>query len=84
ALARWLLQIRVADFVKRPIDPAELVRTCLKAIESQTAGDGGGEAEFYAFLPAAGGVGVTTLAIQTAFLLMRSGGRKALSRTCLI
>jgi pilus assembly protein CpaE len=83
ALARWLLQIRVADFVKRPIDPVELARTCIKAIEAQASGEPG-EAEFFAFLPAAGGVGVTTLAIQTAFLLMRANGRKALARTCLI
>lgn len=83
ALARWLLQIRVADFVKRPIDPVELARTCIKAIEAQASGEPG-EAEFYAFLPAAGGVGVTTLAIQTAFLLLRANGRKALARTCLI
>lgn len=83
ALARWFLQIRVADFVKRPIDAAELARTCIKALEAQTAGETG-EAEFFAFLPAAGGVGVTTLAIQTAFLLMRANGRKAVSRTCLI
>jgi pilus assembly protein CpaE len=87
ALARWFLQIRVADFVKRPIDAAELARTCLKAIDSQTPDRSGGatsEAEFYAFLPAAGGVGVTTLAIQTAFLLMRSGGRRSQTNTCLI
>lgn len=83
ALARWLLQIRVADFVTRPIDPVELARTCIKAIEAQASGEPG-EAEFFAFLPAAGGVGVTTLAIQTAFLLMRANGRKALTRTCLI
>lgn len=81
ALARWFLQIRVTDFLRKPVEPAELVRTCLKAIQATPAGETK-EAEIYTFLPAAGGVGVTTLAVQTAFLLMRS--RKDRSSTCLV
>jgi pilus assembly protein CpaE len=83
ALARWLLQIRVTDFVTRPVDPTDLAHTCLKAIDSLTAGETR-EAEFFTFLPAAGGVGVTTLAVQTAFLLMRQGGKRQSARTCLV
>src|SRR5262245_62745444 len=41
------------------------------------------EAQIYTFLPAAGGVGVSTLAIQTALLLLRSGQRSGAS-TCLV
>ena len=41
------------------------------------------EAQIYTFLPAAGGVGVTTLAIQTALLLLNSGQRGEAS-TCLV
>jgi pilus assembly protein CpaE len=41
------------------------------------------EAEIYTFLPAAGGVGVTTLAVQTAMLLLNSGPRGKTS-TCLV
>src|SRR5690606_22329507 len=41
------------------------------------------EAEIFTFLPAAGGVGVTTLAIQTAMTLLNSGPRGSV-KTCLV
>ena len=41
------------------------------------------EAQIYTFLPAVGGAGVTTLAIQTALLLLNSGQRGRAS-TCLV
>lgn len=82
ALARWFLQIRVTDFLRKPVEPAELVRTCLKAVQTRTGGEVK-DAEIYTFLPAAGGVGVTTLAVQTAFLLMNGRG-KAKTTTCLV
>ncbi len=43
----------------------------------------GKEAEIFAFLPAVGGSGVTTLSIQTALLLLSSGPRGRAS-TCLV
>jgi pilus assembly protein CpaE len=82
ALARWFLQIRVTDFLRKPVEATELVRTCLKAIQT-TPSIETKEAEIYTFLPAAGGVGVTTLAVQTAFLMLR-GGRKGKGSTCLV
>ena len=82
ALARWFLQIRVTDFLRKPVEPAELVRTCLKAVEARPVGETK-EAEIYTFLPAAGGVGVTTLAVETAFLLLREG-KKSGATTCLV
>jgi pilus assembly protein CpaE len=42
------------------------------------------EAEIFTYLPAVGGAGVTTLAIQTALLLLNSGQQKTRPATCLV
>jgi pilus assembly protein CpaE len=82
AVARQLLQVRVADFLVKPIAPIDLVRACGRVVQ-EAAGSEVKEAQIYTFLPAAGGVGVTTLAIQTALLLLRMGQRNGAS-TCLV
>src|SRR5262245_13898164 len=81
-VARQLLQVRVADFLIKPLAPIDLVRACARVAQQ---GDGGDtqEAQIYTFLPAAGGAGVNTLAIQAALLLLRSGQRSGAS-TCLV
>ena len=73
-VARSLLQMRVADFLVKPVQPVELVRTCARVAASAAATDTS-EAQIYTFIPAVGGAGVTTLAIQTALLLLNSGQR---------
>src|SRR5262249_53682311 len=79
--ARRMLQMKIADFLVKPVPPVELVRTCARvarpSVEETT------EAQIYTFLPAVGGAGVTTLAVQTAMLLMNSGSRGP-TRTCLV
>ena len=82
SVARRLVQIRIADFLVKPVEPIELVRACARAAQSQP-GETVTEAQIYTFLPAAGGVGLTTLAIQTAMMLMRKGQRTT-SSTCLV
>jgi len=82
SVARQLIQLRIADFLVKPVDPVELVRACGRVAKSSAA-DGATEAEIYTFLPAAGGVGVTTLAVETAMLLMRRTPRGGVS-TCLV
>src|SRR3954471_11708844 len=72
-VARSLLQMRVADFLVKPVQPIELVRTCARVARSGIAETK--EAQIYTFIPAVGGAGVTTLAIQTALLLLNSGQR---------
>jgi pilus assembly protein CpaE len=72
-VARSLLQMRVADFLVKPVQPIELVRTCARVARSAVAETK--EAQIYTFIPAVGGAGVTTLAIQTALLLLNSGPR---------
>jgi pilus assembly protein CpaE len=81
-LARTLLQMRVADFLVKPVSPVELVRTCAH-VANGSATAASTEAQIYTFLPAVGGAGVTTLAIQSAMILLNSGQRGK-SSTCLV
>ena len=81
AVARWLLQIKVADFLRKPVDPVELARCCVKAMQAQAVTGTTKEAQILTYIPAAGGVGATTLAIQTA-LTMLAGKQK--TTACLV
>jgi pilus assembly protein CpaE len=85
-VARALVQMRVADFLVKPVAPVELLHTCARVAQkpaSISAATEVTEAKIYTFLPAVGGAGVTTLALQSAMLLLNSGpgGR---SSTCLV
>jgi pilus assembly protein CpaE len=84
-VARTLLQMRVADFMVKPVSPVELVSTCARVAKAATADANAEptESEIYTFLPAVGGAGVTTLAVQTAMMLLNSGARGKVS-TCLV
>jgi pilus assembly protein CpaE len=84
SLARQLLQMRVADFVVKPVAALDLVRACARAAQTASSGSAS-EAQIFTFLPAAGGVGLTTLAIESAMLLLKGeGGTKATTNTCLV
>jgi pilus assembly protein CpaE len=82
--ARRFVQMRVADFLVKPVQPAELVRSCARVVQAPKGAERV-EAEIYTYVPAIGGAGVTTLAIQTALLLLGSGitrrGRRPASST---
>ncbi len=82
SVARTLLKMRVADFLVKPVSPVELVRTCARVAEGPAAAEAT-EAQIYTFLPAVGGAGVTTLAVQSAMMLLNSGQRGKAS-TCLV
>jgi pilus assembly protein CpaE len=82
AVARRLMQMRLADFLVKPVPPVELVRTCARVAKPQASADTI-EAQILTFLPAVGGAGVTTLAVQTAMLLLNSGARGK-TATCLV
>jgi pilus assembly protein CpaE len=82
AVARRLMQMRVADFLVKPVPPVELVETCARVAKKPASAEGT-EAQIFAFLPAVGGAGVTTLAVQTAMLLLNSGARGK-TATCLV
>src|SRR5580704_2485288 len=81
-VARRLMQMRVADCLVKPVQPAELVQTCAR-VAQRPANPDAHEAQIFTFLPAVGGAGVTTLAVQTAMLLLNSGATGKTS-TCLV
>lgn len=81
-VARTLMQMRVSDFLLKPIQPIDLIRACARAAKS--AGAPTTEAQIYTFLSAVGGAGATTLAVQTAMLLLNSGGPRNKPSTCLV
>ena len=83
-VARVLLQMRVADFLVKPVEPIDLVRACARVSKGSGSGAEPTEAKIYTFLPAVGGAGVTTLAVQTAMILLNSGGPRAKPSTCLV
>jgi pilus assembly protein CpaE len=82
SVARRLMQMQVADLLIKPVQGSELLRACVRVAEGR-ANVEATEAQIFTFLPAVGGAGVTTLAIQTAMLLLNSskGGKTA---TCLV
>lgn len=82
--ARTLVQMRVADFLVKPVQPLDVVRACAQAAHNPGAAGAATEAQIYTFLPAVGGAGVTTLAVQAAMLLLNSGGPRAKPSTCLV
>jgi pilus assembly protein CpaE len=82
SVARTLLQMRIADFLVKPVAAVDLVRACARV--AQAGAEKSTEAQIYTFLPAVGGAGVTTLAIQTAMVLLHSGGPRAKPSTCLV
>src|SRR5205085_9590921 len=49
SVARQLVQLRVADFLVKPIDPVELVRACSR-VAKNSAADSATESEIYSFL----------------------------------
>jgi pilus assembly protein CpaE len=81
-VARRLMQMRVADFLVKPVSPVELVRACARVATSAATAEST-EAQIFTFLPAVGGAGVTTLAVQTAMLLL-NGGVRGKTATCLV
>ena len=83
-VARVLLQMRVADFLVKPVQPLDLVRACAQASKAPSGGGETTEAKIYTFLPAVGGAGVTTLAVQAAMLLLNARGPRAKTSTCLV
>src|SRR5689334_14701040 len=82
-VARALVQMRVADFLTKPVSPVELVRTCARVAKGPQNATEATESQIFTFLPAVGGAGVTTLAVQSAMMLLNSGQRGK-AATCLV
>ncbi|HEX8663050.1 MAG TPA: response regulator receiver protein [Beijerinckiaceae bacterium] len=82
ALVRWLLQIRVSDFLRKPVEPKEVFKACLRALKATSSLPDDGS-QILSFMSPAGGVGTTTLAIESAMLLRKAAAKDADS-TCLV
>jgi len=82
AAMRILVQLKVADLLVKPVTTAELVRACERALEGPGREESAGS-QIHVFMPTAGGVGNTVLALETAYQLHRaSAGRGA--TTCVV
>lgn len=81
AAVRVFVQMQVADFLVKPVSTTDLIRACVRATQG-SGRDAHSEAEVYTFMPVAGGVGTTVLALQTAFQLHNSVTRGA--STCVV
>ncbi|MBZ0164788.1 MAG: response regulator [Notoacmeibacter sp.] len=78
---RILVQLRVADFLVKPVTTADLVRSCIRALQGPGREENA-EARISTFMPAAGGVGTTTLVLETAYQLHNSTLRG--TSTCVV
>jgi pilus assembly protein CpaE len=82
AAARILIQLKVHDFLIKPLQTSDFVRACNNLMkkpgeETQV------EPQFLSFMPASGGVGTTTIALESAQILNRHG-KKAGRTTCVV
>src|SRR5262245_30121731 len=78
---RGMLRFHVADWLPADADTSEIIEACERALNTKRPGQGKSKALCLAFVPAAGGVGTTTLAIQAAYLL--ASHARDFSHTCL-
>ncbi len=82
AVSRWFLQIRVSDFLRKPVSAEDIAQVCNGILgAADQASDH--SAKIFAFIPAAGGVGNTTLAVETAIQYAKTEGEDKF-RTCLV
>ncbi|MGB7288294.1 MAG: response regulator receiver protein [Salaquimonas sp.] len=82
AAARILIQLKITDFLVKPLQTSEFVRSinnCLKTAGDETQI----EPQFLSFMPASGGVGNTILALESAAILNRHGKKLGRS-TCVV
>ena len=82
ASLRGMLRFHVADWLPADAEDADIIEACARALNGKRTGQGANRAQCLAFVPAAGGVGTTTLAIQAAYLL--ANRTRDFARTCLV
>lgn len=72
AVARWFLQIRVSDFLRKPVTADALLEECVKTLQALN-GESLQQTRIVTFVAAAGGVGNTTMAVESAMQYTRAG-----------
>jgi pilus assembly protein CpaE len=81
-MARRLLRLQVSDWLPRTVGNHDFVQACERALNPRAPNGHDSQARCFAFYPAMGGVGNTTLAITSAFLLGR--GKRPSPSVCLV
>lgn len=81
-IVRRLVQIKVDDWLPKDAPFIDLYRSCERLYRKPAAQKLNKDATCYTFVPASGGAGTTTLAIETAFIVGRS--KRQLGSTCLV
>ena len=91
---RSLMRLQIADYLPQPLVPADVVSvleaaiTRCRAVAAAAAAEAqdarGPTSRVFSFVKAVGGVGSTTLAIQTAFELAKRGKGLSKKRVCLV
>ncbi len=79
-VARWFLQMRVADWVRLPLTSGELIAACGRVLSHHASGRK--DLKCYTFIGAKGGVGTTTIALHAAMALTKRN--KVQSKVCLV
>lgn len=80
-VARGFLRLRLQDFLVKPVAPSDMAHTLARLCRDES--DPYPDSSIYTFLPAAGGVGNTTLALQSAMLLHQAAARRH-QTTCVV
>ena len=80
-VARGLLRLKLSDFLVKPVSEADLADTVRRAIGNEA--ETHGESQILSFFPCAGGVGNTTLALQSALLINERAARRR-KTTCVV
>lgn len=80
-LVRWFLRLRVADWVKAPLSPGELIAACGRVL-SQSAGSKH-DVNCLTFVGARGGVGATSVVVHAA-LLAAARTKSTSPATCIV
>lgn len=80
-VARGFLRLKLQDFLVKPVVPADLTHTLTRL--GRDDADPYPDSRIYTFLPAAGGVGNTTLTLQSAVLLHQAAARRH-QTTCVV
>lgn len=79
-LVRWFLRLRVADWIKTPLSPGELIAACGRAINQ--ASSNRQDIKCLSFIGARGGVGASTLAVHASLLAAKKSAPNL--ATCLV
>jgi pilus assembly protein CpaE len=81
-IVRRLVQIKVDDWLPKDAPFTDLYRSCERLYRKPATQKLNKDATCYTFVPASGGAGTTTLAIEAAFIVGRS--KRQLGSTCLV